>query len=225
MGTDNLKLIRRIIASAVERDGNTGDLERFVAALAPKLHRAIALPQTNADDALRQFIVAYVSHVPDFLEALGDVFERSGLHNQGRTFLSIAEDYFLRPPEAIRPAESLPGLLDAAYLAHRLIEEINDRLLVLCGCPFTQMDMTLSNIIVHDILGEKFANQLDMAVHYAVESLFDPSKLSLYEPLLSSLKGSREHWHSSDQYWPCLAGDSAIALHFDCGVSSKAVAH
>lgn len=225
MNPDKLIIIRDNIASAFEEEAGCLELDRFAAALAPRLHRAIALPDSNPVAALRQFIVDYVKHVPDFLQALQHVFDEAGLKAEGQIFLDIAADYFSQPPEMARPTNSLYGLIDAAYLSHRLIEEINDRLLMLCGCPLTNMDMTLSNIVMHDILGEKFANQLDVAVHYTVETLFDPTRLAQHAPLLDILARRRERWRSSEQHWPCLAGDSAIALSFTSGVTSRAEVH
>ncbi len=226
MREQNLALIRQSISNALLQESQTGDLERYLNALTPKLHKAICLPQDNPTQSLLQFIVRYIENVPDFLEALETLLVQANIEQEGRVFLSIAEEFFLNPPEMVTREQGLKALIDEAYLAHRLIEEINDRLLMMCGCPLSPMDMTLSNIIVHDILGEEFANQLDLAVHYAIEALFDPASLHRHQSVADYLKTNKgAYWGDTLNRWPCLAGDSAISLEFQSGVSSKAEMH
>lgn len=60
----------------------------------------------------------------------------------------------------MRQEKSLLRLMGSAY-AHRLIEEINDRYLLETGQIFIPSDMTTANLIMHQLIGEPFANQLD----------------------------------------------------------------
>jgi hypothetical protein len=125
----------------------------------------------------------------------------------------IAEDYFFEPPELLEGHDGLLALIDEAYLAHRLIEEVNDRVMMASGLPLSPMDMTLSNIVVHDILGDQFANQLDLAVHYSMESLFETDSFfrnAHFENYLHT--HNNDDWKEAIEKWPCLAGDSAIKL-------------
>lgn len=225
MKLDKINSIRNNIASVLESEAGQHELDQIVSALVPRLHDAIQLPGKAPQQALQQFVVRYVRNVPEFLQTLQQLFTEAGLEADGQTFLNIATDYFTQPPDGARPANSLYGLIDAAYLAHRLIEEINDRLLMLCGRPLTRMDMTLSNIVVHDILGDNFANQLDLAVHYAVEVLFDPAKVSQHTALLKSLARQDSRWQAFEDQWPCLAGESAIRFDFKYGINSRAEVH
>lgn len=219
-------MIRQSIAHALKQESQTGDLQQYLTALAPRLHRAISLPAQNPAQSLLNFIVRYIEHVPEFLETLESLLQQAGIDREGQVFLRIAEEFFVNPPEMVTQELGLKALIDEAYLAHRLIEEINDRLLMLCGIPLTPMDMTLSNIIVHDILGEDFANQLDMAVHYAIEALFDPTNLAQHDELKRFIeRHNRARWGDTLDRWPCLASDSAIHLTFNSGISSKSEVH
>ena len=58
-----------------------------------------------------------------------------------------------------------------AYLAHRLLEELNDALNAIYNCPVIPVDMTRSNLIVHHIIGEPFANQIDGAIQLLNDKL------------------------------------------------------
>ena len=177
MSEPRILQIRESIAVARKTEAEKHSLEQYLAARLPKLHRSISLPQHNAEKALLHFVIRYIEHVPDYIEALTELTKSAGIYPAAKTFITIVEDYFLKPPELVNDRSGMQRLVDEAYLAHRLIEEINDRVTLACGIPLAPLDTTLSNIIVHEILGDQFANQLDLAVHYAIEALFDSEKL------------------------------------------------
>lgn len=216
MKKHNLKLIRDSIAQAIELEQESNELHRYLGVLAPQLHKAISLPAKAPADALLEFVIRYIQQVPDFLEILNKLLQEAGIEEQGQVFVNIAEDFFSNPPELIKHEVGLKALIDKAYLAHRLLEEINDRLLMMCGAPLTPMDMTLSNIVIHDILGEEFANQLDMAVHYTIETLFNPENIAQHRAVNEFLaKLNAQTWGETLKDWPCMASDLSIELNFD----------
>lgn len=215
MTDDKLSKIRGAIAAARRQEEQTHHLERYLASLAPRLHKAITLPADQPTTALLQFVIGYIEHAPDFLEALDRAMGRNDLVAYGRVFLDIAEDFFLQPPEVVHREGGLRALIDEAYLTHRLIEEINDRLLMLCGIPLAPMDMTMANIVIHHLLGEHFANQLDLAVHYAVEALFQADQITGHSQLDRFVaQHTHADWSHSPPSWPCLAESSSIQLKF-----------
>ena len=208
--------IRESIAKAQRIEAKNHQLRDFLQAKLPELHHAISFPNGNGLDALQQFVTHYIEHVPDFIEALTTLTKSAGVYQYAKAFLSIAEDYFFEPPELIQGHDGLLALINEAYLAHRLMEEVNDRVMMACGFPLAPMDMTLSNIIVHDILGDDFANQLDLAVHYSIESLFESDgffRNAHFDDYLRS--HHNDAWLNAIEEWPCLAGDSAIQLKLD----------
>ncbi|WP_018275340.1 hypothetical protein WKI13_20680 [Teredinibacter turnerae] len=208
--------IRESIKEAQRIEANNHQLRMFLEAKLPELHRSIALPKSDGLHSLEEFVTRYIEHVPDFLEALTELTKSAGVYEYAETFLTIAEDYFFNPPELVERRDGLLALIDEAYLAHRLIEEVNDRVMMASGMPLAPMDMTLSNIIVHDLLGDDFANQLDLAVHYSIESLFESDNFfrkADFKNYLNHQNG--EAWQSAMARWPCLAGDSAIKLELN----------
>lgn len=226
MSTDPLEDIRASIALARAQESQYGELRDHLAALAERLHRAIGLPEEQPVEALLQFVVGYIEQVPENLEALDNLLEEAHLHQQGRVFINIAQDFFLKPPQMVKEHSGLRALIDQAYLAHRLLEELNDRLLMLGGAPLIPMDMTMANIVMHDILGETFANQLDLAVHYAIEALCDPQDLAANRQLKNFLhKQKIVHWEDHLQRWPCLVERSAISLKFPANLAAPMATH
>ncbi|WP_045856467.1 hypothetical protein [Teredinibacter purpureus] len=205
--------IRESIAEAHRIEAKNHRLRDFLETKLPELHSAITLPNGNGLDALLQFVTHYIEHVPDFIEALYELTKSAGVYKYAKTFLTIAEDYFFEPPELLQGRDGLLALVDEAYLAHRLIEEVNDRVMMASGLPLAPMDMTLSNIVVHDILGDEFANQLDLAVHYSIESLFETDSFFRNAHFEDYLRHhNNNNWQHAIERWPCLAGDSAISL-------------
>lgn len=206
--------IRESIAVARKTEAEKHTLEYYLKDRLPSLHHSITLPEENPHQALLEFVIRYIEHVPDFIEALVELTQDAGIYDYAKTFIAIAEDYFLKPRELMNERSGMQMLIDEAYLAHRLIEEINDRITLVCGIPLAPLDTTLSNIIVHDILGEEFANQLDLAVHYAIEALFNTDSLLRDDNFKNYVnKHKYNGWDEVKKRWPCLAEDSAISLN------------
>lgn len=212
MQGNNLTQIREMIRQAKRFEAAHRQLHILLAQQLDSLHRCIELPQQQPLASLTHFVERYIEHAPDFLEAVHDITERSGIGDYARPLLNVAEHFFLQPPEAIGRSFGLSALLDEAYLAHRLMEEINDRFMSRCGVPLVPMDMTRSNLIAHYLIGESFANELDLLVDQAVEhlvehdKLFDSSALSEY-----IADHQRFGWKEVDE-WPCLVDDLDISL-------------
>lgn len=208
--------IRRSIEEAIKNESETHSLKHYLNDKLPELHHAIKLPKANQTETMLRFLTSYIEHVPDFVEALTELMQRAGIYEQAQVFIEIAEDYFLKPPDIVREHAGLQALIDEAYLAHRLIEEINDQIMVDCGLPLAPIDMTVSNIVVHDLLGETFANELDLAVHYSVEALFQHLKLSDNPKFQAYVDQHKTNgWEDVLERWPCLIKDASIELSLE----------
>ncbi|MBX2858146.1 MAG: hypothetical protein KTR17_05750 [Cellvibrionaceae bacterium] len=212
--TELTEEMRQAIALAKHREQEHRALYRYLERKIPALHHSISLPEQGATEALLRFVSAYIECVPEFIEALSKLARQAGVARATERFLAIAAEFFLSPPEIISQTSGLKDLLGEAYLAHRLIEEINDRMMMLSGVPFSPMDMTLSNVIVQDVLDSEFVNQLDLAVHYAIESLFDAKQAFKDADFNAYLQNQQSKgWTEAIANWPCLAGDSEITLN------------
>ncbi len=179
------------------------------------IHFTIQLPEQDATASLVDFIIAYIEHVPSFIDAARAITSEANIQEYTEPFLKLAEDYFLKPPEIVAGHVGLDELMDEAYLAHRLIEEVNDRFMIRTSIPLVPMDMTMSNLIVHSIIGEPFSNELDEAVHYTVERTM--LKEHVYEtPEFQAYvaKHKNNDWEKEQQHWPCLTDELSINLQF-----------
>lgn len=216
MGREKNQMIRATIDHALANEQNCASLVLYVETRLDSLHHSIQLPKENDSDTLVAFMYRYIEHVPDFLDALIDVATTAGVMPLISKLIDVAQSYFKTPPELIDDHSGLLALVDEAYLAHRLMEEVNDRIMMLCGIPLIPMDMTLSNLIVHSLLGEEFANKLDMAVYYSMETLFeDFAEIENPDFKAYIALHKAEGWQDLLNTWPCLAGDSSIVLSLD----------
>lgn len=216
-----LNPIRQLIRQAQEQDFTTGKLLEFVECRKQRLHAAIKLPEHQAAKGLADFVVRYIKHVPDFIDAIRSMAQDAGIAKDVEPLLKIASDYFMSPPPLVDPHSQLEALLDEAYLAHRLLEEVNDRFMAKSGIPLAPMDMTIANVIAHELIGEPFANELDQAVLLSAELLlneqgFEGANIANY------VNAHRARgWTDEIEKWPCLVEDLSISVEFETGNTTR----
>lgn len=211
----NTPALREIIQRAHRHEAASGALARRLRGQLERLHPAIRLPSQDALGVLTRFVTAYIEQVPEVLEAAGQVAREAGIEAQVGPVLRVAEQFFVQPPQVLEGHEGLDGLLDEAYLAHRLVEEVNDRYITHLGEPLIPLDTTVANLIAHQLIGEDFANELDQAVHRAVDGLlgegrFDRAALQAYRQRLRDPR-TEAAW----QRWPCMSQQLGVELQLD----------
>ena len=211
----NTAALRELIHRAHQHEAATGQLLRQVAHQLPHLHPAIHVPDADAKGALTRFVTAYIDLVPDLLDAAHAVAVEAGIEGQIKPVLKIAEHFFIAPPEILADHEGLDSLLDEAYLAHRLVEEVNDLYIRHFGRPLIPSNTTVASVIAHQLIGESFANHLDEAVHQAVDQLLDEESFEL-----ASVEAYRERLGSPNteaawKRWPCLSRQLGVGLELE----------
>jgi hypothetical protein len=212
---EKIAQIRQLIKETQERDCATAQLTKVLAARVDHLHGAIKLPPEQTAEFLARFVVRYIAQVPEFLEAITEITREAGIYEGVLPLLKIASDYFLAPPSIIGEHLYLEALLDEAYLAHRLLEEVNDRFIGYCGIPLAPMDMTRANVIAHELIGEPYAIELDQAVLFSAELLLNEYSFAgeSFQHYIALHKS--RGWSQELKRWPCLTEDLSIALDFN----------
>ena len=227
MSIENIKAIRQTIALALEYEVESDDFNRGLLEHTTQLHLAINLGSANntqqAQTALKQMVVSYVENVPEFLEAIYEITAQACINADIEPFLKIAEEFFLKPLEIVDDHRGLVALMYAAYLAHRLMEELNDRFIQHCGIPLAPLDMTRANVIIHHLIGEPFANDLDNIVHYAADNLVKNEQIFTTSGFQNFARDHRRRgWSEELKRWPCLTQDLGIELNIGGQLSSTA---
>ncbi len=168
-----LNEIRSRIAQAVAQEQRTRELRRQLESRLPELRRELVLEEDRPLDAVLDFVTRYIESVPGCIALVRAVSKRLGFHAYAAPFLAMAEDYFLHPPVAVpEDAGGLEPLLDEAFLAHRLLEEVNDQHIRHLQRPLLPVDMTEANIIVHHLLGDPLAVRLEQLVTFTASRIF-----------------------------------------------------
>lgn len=169
--------IRDTIEQAVLHEQRSGALREEFARHLPQLRERLVLPDEAPVDALLDFVTRYIRSVPACLRLVTALSKRQGFFEYAAPLLHLAEDYFLHPPEALAHEQGLRALLDEAFLAHRLLEEVNDHHIRHLQRPLLPQDMTEANIIVHYLLGDAFAGRLEALVEFTAGQLLDREHL------------------------------------------------
>lgn len=208
----NTAALREQILRAQQHEAETGLLARHLAVQLPHLHATIELAEEDRNSVMTRFVSAYIEQVPDLLDAANEVAREAGIESQIKPVLKIAEQFFAQPPALINGHIGLEGLLDEAYLAHRLVEEVNDLYIKHFKQPLIPLDTTVANLIAHQLIGENFANQLDEAVHHAVDEMLNDDSFAL-----ESVEAYRDRLTSPEtgaawKRWPCLSKQLGVSL-------------
>ena len=164
-------IISSKISAAIVMEGETHQLARRLQQRLPHLACRLVLPEPRPTAGLLQFITDYIDSVPGCLRLVTAVSQRMGFYDYAAPFLDTAEDYFLHPPEHLPADGSLEALLDEAFLAHRLLEEVNDHHIRHLQRPLLPVDMTEANTIVHHLLGDEFASRMEQLVQFTAGQL------------------------------------------------------
>jgi hypothetical protein len=211
----NTAALREQIQHALNHEAETGQLSRQLETQLPHLHPAIHVPEVDAKGVLTRFVAAYIELVPDLLDAANEVAIEAGIEDQIKPVLKIAEQFFLQPPAILQGHEGLDGLLDEAYLAHRLVEEVNDLYIKHFGQPLIPSNTTVASVIAHQLIGEEFANQLDEAVHHAVDEMLSDESFALesVEQYRDKLKSPETE--AAWKRWPSLSRQLGVGLDLD----------
>ncbi|MFN3578876.1 MAG: hypothetical protein ACK4VV_00190 [Pseudomonas sp.] len=206
----NIQALRDRVSKAEQQEQLQTGLRGWLQPRVAVLHPSIAAGD-DVMDSLYRFVSGYIAQVPDMLEAAQSVAERTGTREQMLPVLKVAEAFFLQPPDLPQDHQGMLALLDEAYLAHRLVEEVNDRYIAHGGQALVPLDATRANLIAHQLLGEPFANELDDMVAEAVEtlapeSLFASASFDQFRALAASGPGSP--WEE----WPCLSRQLGVDI-------------
>jgi hypothetical protein len=210
MSTSN---IRSLINEAIDHEGNTHHLKKCIEEHLLDMHTSIHIDSDQSIQKMVDFVIEYTTQVPDFIDALEMAAAETGLSEAINPLLNIATDYFTTPPDLIGNHIGLDAMMDEAYLAHRLIEEINDQFISHMGVPLIPMDLTTANVIIHNMIGEPFANDLDKIAHQSVLELLGGNDIFKEDAFKKySQKHNSSNTPSILKNWPCFSKNMGVSL-------------
>lgn len=205
--TEDYQLMQQCIDRAVTLERHKGGFRRAIRKSLPHLHRSIQLPQHDGPLHLTSFVIRYIQAVPQWLRQLETLCEAAGVDFE--PVRELIGHSFADPPERHPDEIGLAALLDDAYLAHRTLEEINEQLQPACGIPLLPMDPMVANLVVRELLGETFANELD-AICVELGSRYRDQQLGPDSIVAMIL--CRQKFIEAPGDWPDFAGEMEIGL-------------
>lgn len=164
--------IEQQLSAALILEHQTRSLEKALQASYPLISRLVKLEEHSAGKQLLEFVQLYIRSVPSLLGDFLYTAKKFGLSASVQPLVNIANSFLNFPAEKIGARSGITALMIKAYLANRLLEEVNDACHYHIGKTMIPIDMTLTNMIIHTIIGEPFANDMDELVDTAVENLF-----------------------------------------------------
>jgi hypothetical protein len=153
---------------------------------------------------------AYIAAVPLYFSALSTLAEMDNISDYTYAFLMDATQYFLGDKSN---QQTVVDLLRQAYLFHRMIEELNDRIALERQLPLAPIDLAYTNLVAHTIIGDDEANLLDQDVLIKLEltsvKLANTAEIIFQNPATKALTEQRRDsgWQDVYDKWPILAQD------------------
>lgn len=176
------------------------------------------LPDHGAEDLLRTFSHRYILCAPLHLEAYDALAKLTGIDEYTQPFFKAAHQFFFDQHPAMQAISGAHTLLYKAYLFHRLMEELNDRVILERQLPLSPIDMSYTNLIVHALIGDEQANLLDQTVLIQLELInaerADKTKDIFQRKATQALTGQlqQQGWGEAYTRWPFLNEDIADIL-------------
>ena len=218
--------IRHSIEQAKLLEEQNGQLAAQLSLKTPSLHRAIQMPADNAVSVMLDFVVRYTGHVAEFVDVLSIIGINANCCEYTEAVVNFCIGAFDQTLPQLKGQNTkeqneLATLMAQAYIAHRVIEEVNEHFSRQCNEPLIPMDMTRSNLIIHQLIGEPLANQLDLVAQDVAEQL-ERDYLRLDSGIFDQNASREIAWGIEVTHWPCLTDTLAVDLLLGQG-SSKAV--
>lgn len=176
-------------------------LQRFIAVFHRK-HPALLIVEHGApEQRLTAMLIQYCSLLPILLEEARGASARDDQVSDFDQLHSIISAFF-SSLEPKRLKFGILGILDKVYFGHRLLEEWHDRRKVVTHSTTLSWDTSLSNLLVHTLLGDGYANELDAAVLEIIEK---------QSRAFETCRASGQTLQQAPPY-PCLASRHGVRL-------------
>lgn len=163
-----IEIIRAQIEEAKAIERRSGVLYRAIITLSrPNGARISALQAGKIID----FVTEYVESALTLMQIVEKAAVENGAQPNVQPLLDAIEDFFLAPDDIIPDHLGLAGLLDDAYLAHKLLQTISDEYASQSGKSLLPKDAYESNTFIRRLIGEPFVSMLDEHVSRTLESM------------------------------------------------------
>lgn len=206
-------LISELITQAKVQEQETKQLARQLEKMTNGLHSTIHISgEKKSAVSLTAFVLKYIEHAPKYLTVMVKASIEARMQEWILPVIKLTEDFFLHPPSVVGQDKSLTRLMESAYLAHRLIEEINDRYFLEAGQVLIPVDMTTANLIIHQLIGEPFSNQLDVLCVELANDLMTSRRKKIAQQTVGITPEKQRLWIQAWQHWSDVLDEKNVSI-------------
>ena len=206
-------LISELITQAKVQEQETKQLARQLEKMTNGLHSTIHISgEKKSAVSLTAFVLKYIEHAPKYLTVMVKASIEARMEEWIFPVIKLTEDFFLHPPSVVGQEKSLTRLMESAYLAHRLIEEINDRYFLEAGRVLIPVDMTTANLIIHQLIGEPFSNQLDVLCVELANDLITSRRKKIAQQTVGITPEKQRLWIQAWQHWSDVLDEKNVSI-------------
>ena len=206
-------LISELITQAKVQEQETKQLARQLEKMTNGLHSTIHISgEKKSAVSLTAFVLKYIEHAPKYLTVMVKASIEARMQEWIFPVIKLTEDFFLHPPSVVGQEKSLTRLMESAYLAHRLIEEINDRYFLEAGRVLIPVDMTTANLIIHQLIGEPFSNQLDVLCVELANDLMTSRRKKIAQQTVGIPPEKQRLWIQAWQHWSDVLDEKNVSI-------------
>lgn len=153
--------IQEQINEAVESENQSGKLKQFILELTKG-----GIEEEEVNELVR-FIQLYVQHSIAIILSVIEEAENEGVRETIAPIINLIKQYFSFKDDVISDDLGLYGLVDDAYLTHRLLAEVAKDYKEKSGKDFLRVDMTVGNEFVAALIGSPRIQFLDNMIEDA----------------------------------------------------------
>lgn len=209
--------VLEIIDQARRKEARSGTFLRQLHEKAAALPSAVSIEGSRPASRLFQFAIEYIEMAPRLIECVDACAREAGKAQLFDPFVSAATGYFTQPSALLLRFEGLDGLMIRAYQCHRLMEEMHENNHSIRTGGLVDIEATRANLLVHELIGEPFANELDDAIIVTVLQIAgspDYYELNL-DPFVNQV--NNDAWNWMRQYWENLLNRNHIRFSLGSG--------
>ncbi len=164
------------------------------------LTRFFSLPKEEVVTRLYRFVRSYIALCPDYLQAYQSLSQMGGIEQYNQPFLACAVQFFFTPHPVIDSTEGVHQLFCQAYLFHRMLEELNDRIELERHLALSPSDLVQTNLVAHTLIGDEQANRLDQSVLIHLE-LINTERSAATQQLFQQTEVAKKTQQLRDKGW------------------------
>ena len=201
-GTSLSNVLTRYIESATKEPGNDKSLRLYARRFALQQPFWLSANDETFELNLIELIQQYIHYIPVLVAEFDARARDIGWDKMANRLNQIIDSFFndgYQTPSNV----GLVGILDKAYFTHRLIEEMHDYMMCQHGKPVLPWDMTATNLLIHNLIGEQYGSRLDQTVIELSE------KLTKDLPDLDTPKTTL-----GQTEWPCFCDRFGVCIPF-----------